>query len=93
MRGDYTCTVRSTLLIKRQEPLKKYWTNISCFGGKVWIWIGCSAMLSERLGTGKMGIVATEDILIFYRGEYKVSVKGCPFLAQNLFTQIGNYFL
>jgi len=51
MRGDYTYTVRRTLLIKRQEPLRKYWTDISCFGGKVWICVNAVALLLNRLTT------------------------------------------
>jgi len=52
------CTVRRILLIKRQERLRKYWTNISCFGGKVWISMDAVARLSNRLARLIMEIIA-----------------------------------
>jgi len=50
------------------------------------------ASLSKRLATGAMGIVA-KPFLYFPEENTKVSVKEVPFFAQNLFTQITNYFL
>ena len=70
MRGDYTYTVRRTLLIKRQEPLRKYWTDISCFGGKVWISVECCGLADDR-NNGD----SNKAVRRFWLGKYEVSVK------------------
>lgn len=70
MRGDYMYTARRTLLTKRQEPLRKYWTDISCFGGKVWICVNAVALLLNRLTTGIIGIEA-KPFLDFAEGNTK----------------------
>lgn len=70
MRGAYTYTVRRTLLIKRQEPLRKYWTDISCFGGKVWISVECCGLADDRDNTIPIGIL-TKPFLDFAEGNTK----------------------
>lgn len=70
MHGDYTYTVRRTLLIKRQEPLRKYWTDISCFGGKVGICVECCGLADDRNNRD-----CNKAVPRFFRGKYEVSVK------------------
>ena len=68
------CTVRSTLLIKRQEPLRRYWTNISCFGGNVGKCMIGSGQVVNQAGYRNNGN-NSRAISRFYRGKCEVSVN------------------